>query len=299
MINMGKESISKKCKYCGIEFSFIPKSRPRQFCSISCAGKYPRKKIRVKSETIIRNCDCCKISYQYIKYPSIKNKIKRFCSQKCANTILTSERGKSDFYPVKETYVCVSCGLEKPNNLFSKTKSNLSGFNPSCKECCKNRLSKNEPKNIGSKICINCGVSKSIVLFYVNRNLKDGRNSKCKQCTKIDGDIYRTKPHIKIKKSCSARIYQAIIRKSGRTLDLVGCSIDFLMNHLENKFLPGMTWDNYGKWHIDHIRPCASFDLANPEEQKKCFHYTNLQPLWEKDNLKKGNKIMKDNKDGK
>ena len=51
-----------------------------------------------------------------------------------------------------------------------------------------------------------------------------------------------------------------------------------------------MNWDNYGQWHIDHIRPCASFNLLDPIEQKICFHYTNLQPLWAEDNLKKSNK---------
>jgi hypothetical protein len=58
--------------------------------------------------------------------------------------------------------------------------------------------------------------------------------------------------------------------------------------HLESQFQQGMTKDNYGKWHVDHITPCARFDLTQPTEQKKCFHYTNLQPLWAEQNLKKG-----------
>jgi hypothetical protein len=52
-----------------------------------------------------------------------------------------------------------------------------------------------------------------------------------------------------------------------------------------------MTFDNFGKWHIDHIIPCASFDLTKPEQQRQCFHYTNLQPLWAFENLSKGSKI--------
>ncbi len=79
--------------------------------------------------------------------------------------------------------------------------------------------------------------------------------------------------------------------KSSHTLQLLGCSIDFLKQHLESKFKSGMTWENYGKWHVDHIKPCASFDLSKPEEQKKCFNYNNLQPLWAVDNLRKGCKI--------
>jgi len=78
--------------------------------------------------------------------------------------------------------------------------------------------------------------------------------------------------------------------KSSNTLKLLGCSLDILKSYLENKFKPGMTWQNYGEWHIDHIRPCASFDLNKKSEQRKCFHYTNLQPLWAKENLMKGAK---------
>jgi len=83
-------------------------------------------------------------------------------------------------------------------------------------------------------------------------------------------------------------------KKCKKTLELTGCTLEFLYNYLESKFTKGMSWDNYGKfgWHIDHIIPCSSFDMSNPEEQKKCFHYTNLQPLWWLDNLKKSNKIM-------
>lgn len=77
--------------------------------------------------------------------------------------------------------------------------------------------------------------------------------------------------------------------KSAKTAELVGCSSKELHDYLEKMFLPGMTWDNYGLygWHVDHIQPLASFDLSKPEEQKKAFHFTNLQPLWAKDNLKK------------
>jgi hypothetical protein len=90
-----------------------------------------------------------------------------------------------------------------------------------------------------------------------------------------------------------SRIWHALKHnfKSKSTLKLIGCSIEFLKFYLERKFEYNMNWNNYGKWHVDHIIPCASFDLSNPEEQALCFHYTNLQPLWAKDNLKKHAKI--------
>lgn len=84
-------------------------------------------------------------------------------------------------------------------------------------------------------------------------------------------------------------------RKSASTLTLLGCTIRQLRDHLESQFGPGMTWDNYGLrgWHIDHKRPCASFDLTDPEQQAACFHFSNLQlqPLWAEENLRKGARI--------
>ena len=71
-------------------------------------------------------------------------------------------------------------------------------------------------------------------------------------------------------------------------------NIKELKKYIESKFSPGMNWDNYGKkdgWNIDHIIPCAYYDLNNFEQQKQCFHYTNLQPLWAEDNIRKKNKI--------
>jgi hypothetical protein len=93
------------------------------------------------------------------------------------------------------------------------------------------------------------------------------------------------------------RIRMALKRKNKSTtiMNLTGCSVKELRLYLESKFKKGMSWDNYGYygWHIDHIRPCASFDLSKPEEQAKCFHYTNLQPLWQKENMKKADKYGK------
>jgi hypothetical protein len=71
----------------------------------------------------------------------------------------------------------------------------------------------------------------------------------------------------------------------------LGCTPDAFKKHIESLFLEGMTWQNHGtgkgKWHLDEIRPCASFNLSDPEQYKACFHYTNCQPLWSEDNIKK------------
>ena len=80
--------------------------------------------------------------------------------------------------------------------------------------------------------------------------------------------------------------------KSNRTLELLGCSIFQLREWLESQFREGMSWESYGfrGWHIDHRRPCSSFNLSDPLQQVMCFHYTNLQPLWWFENLAKGAK---------
>ena len=103
----------------------------------------------------------------------------------------------------------------------------------------------------------------------------------------------KTNLEYKLKKNLRRRVNQVITRdnKSDTTLVLLGCSVYEFIKHLESKFTEGMNWDNYGKWHIDHIVPCASFDLSDIEQQKLCFHYSNLQPLWAEDNLRKSDKV--------
>lgn len=103
----------------------------------------------------------------------------------------------------------------------------------------------------------------------------------------------------KLIKTLRSRLNNALKKqnstKQNETVELLGCSISFLKGFLEAKFKEGMTWENHGEWHIDHIKPCASFNLLDEEEQKKCFHYTNLQPLWAAENLSKGSKYSEDN----
>jgi len=101
-------------------------------------------------------------------------------------------------------------------------------------------------------------------------------------------------PKFKLSIILRSRILKALkgVKKNKSTLKLLGVKdIEFVWNYLEKSFKPGMKRENHGKWHIDHIKPCASFDLTKASEQRKCFHYTNLQPLWASENLAKGSKI--------
>ena len=99
-----------------------------------------------------------------------------------------------------------------------------------------------------------------------------------------------------IKEVLSKRVRNALkavyVKKVAKTKDLVGCEISFLKKYIENKFKKGMSWKNFGKWQLDHIRPCSSFNLQDLKQQKECFHYSNLQPLWAKENREKSDKIL-------
>ena len=81
--------------------------------------------------------------------------------------------------------------------------------------------------------------------------------------------------------------------KSASHVRDLGCSLKNLKTYIESLFLPGMSWDNRSPegWHLDHIRPLASFDLSDPEQLKQAVHYTNLQPLWAADNMAKGSRV--------
>lgn len=118
-----------------------------------------------------------------------------------------------------------------------------------------------------------------------NRSLCNKNYSKSKG---YKDRIKKQKLQRRLSNNLRSRIRHSVISKNQKSLDLTGCSIEQLMAHLESKFSDGMTWENYGEWHIDHIKPCAKFDLTLESEQEKCFHFSNLQPLWAEENFKKG-----------
>jgi hypothetical protein len=157
---------------------------------------------------------------------------------------------------------CCTCKEWKPLTNYNKAKKHWDNLRNECKDCL-TEWRKNNRKEINKKY----------IIYEKNRKIID--------------------PEFKLLKTLRSRLGCALSRKkSNKTLELTSCTISYLMDYLEAKFTEGMTWQNHGDWHIDHIKPCCSFNLSDKEEQKKCFHYTNLQPLWAKDNLSKGCKII-------
>lgn len=110
---------------------------------------------------------------------------------------------------------------------------------------------------------------------------------------------YNKRLHRRLRGKVSIKIYSALklqdIKKSLEFNEYLGCTIEYFKEYIASLFQEGMTWDNWGRgsgmWHLDHIRPCASFNLNNEDEQKICFNYKNQQPLWESDNFKKSSKF--------
>jgi len=135
-----------------------------------------------------------------------------------------------------------------------------------------------EPVLCGFEDCVNIARKDGWCFMHSTQLYKDQEAERNKK--------YRyAHMNVRLARNLRSRVYKALMGlcKSEATLELLGCSDDDLMYHLESQFNDGMTWDNYGGkhgWQMDHIRPCVDFDLSDPYQQHECFHYTNLQPLW-------------------
>lgn len=130
----------------------------------------------------------------------------------------------------------------------------------------------------------------------MEQKYRDKTKDKRKEYDKERNKLNYTDPMHRIKKNQQRRLTRELLRvnkgRSQRTLKYIGCTLDELRKHIEGLFLPGMTWENYGTfgWHVDHIIPQSSFDFSDEEQIKKCMNYKNLQPLWWRDNLSKGDR---------
>jgi len=205
-------------------------------------------------------CINCKIKFMY--YPQGRFN-RKFCSEKCQYSFA------------------------------SKNKKSIEEKKATQKLWCLN--SKKHLKKIKQdwyiKNCQNNPVYKAHRKEYAKKNLERMRIR--------DRLKYREDENFRMRKILRAQVRYSLTRgfklgeKCAPTLELLDIpSIQWFWDYIEKQFKPGMTRQNQGTWHIDHIKPCASFDLSDSRQQRECFHYTNLQPLWASDNIRKGNKII-------
>jgi len=223
------------------------------------------------------------------------------------------------------TKVCISCNKEKPIEEFYKRKDSKDGYRNQCKEC-KDLVNKNNKEKhkeyytilkkeyyLKHKEHLNNLKKQNYIKnreFYLQKNKdyrekhkeelleynrnwqknhKEYRRNKYHEYMK--DDLYKIK--INLRSSINNYLNNRKIKKNAPVEQILGCSLEEFKKYIENKFQEGMSWKNRGKWHLDHIIPMAS--AKNEEEAIKLCHYTNFQPLWAIDNLKKGAKIEGEN----
>ena len=203
---------------------------------------------------------------------------------------------------------CGRCLEHKPLEQFNKSKSGALGHHGHCRACQRivKRLhyemhrdeayayAQHYQKSDKAK-----AARKQYYAAHREQMLERNRIRRSTPEARLKANITRKKHYysdISFRIACNlrSRIRQALrkLTKSASTAQLTGCDLNELKAYITAKFQTGMTWENYGYygWHIDHIRPCDSFDLSDPAQQRTCFHYTNLQPLWRSNNQSKNAK---------
>lgn len=224
----------------------------------------------------------------------LANVCKKCANDYCKNWSLVNKDKASVYYDnmkkrekiVVNKKTCVYCKEERDTSFFTPCKTSRDGFRAKCKTCRNNSIDKKTY------------LEKAIKYYWENREKKIEYSKKYRienndKYNEYRRNLYKTSPTYKAACSVRSRLRKMLkikgFDKSLETHETIGCSYIFLVDYLQSKFIDGMNWDNYGEWHIDHIIPLSS---ANTEKELiSLSHYTNLQPLWAKDNLEKGCKI--------
>lgn len=209
---------------------------------------------------------------------------------------------------------CSKCNLELSEKFFGKNTAYRDGLQSRCKSCIKISANTRKEKKAAydkayGKTHKEQIAARGKTYRKANKEKRAIQNKAYNAAHKDEVTAYgkeytrnrrQTDSRFRIAANLRTRLWTAITSqespKMGSAVDSLGCTIEELKKHLEASFYPNpetgeaMSWENYGDWHIDHIRPLNSFDLSDSEQLKSACNYTNLQPLWAKDNLKKNDK---------
>lgn len=199
---------------------------------------------------------------------------------------------------------CTKCKVLKELSGFPKNARFKSGYNSICKSCINSinktyreenseSFNKMRKVNYQSNILLRRIEKKKYYAAHkpekskYDKDYRKRNSLKIKEYKKAWEILHKDDPLFKIKRNLRRRVHHALQgnRKANRTFELIGCTPEFFKNYISSLFTKGMSWNNYGKWHIDHIKPCFTFDLSDSDQQRICFHYTNQRPLWAEDNL--------------
>ena len=191
---------------------------------------------------------------------------------------------------------CVKCGKSKPLSEYYADKSKSGGLRNDCKSCVRLRQREWNARNRG--------LIKEHNRAYYEQNrdsvlaqVADYRKSHQEERNDRDRARFWAEPRIRVSHAVAGVIRYSLRAGNGkngrRWQRLVGYSLEALMDHLESLFQAGMTWENYGQWHVDHIIPIAAFEFSSPDDPEfmTCWALDNLQPLWASDNCAKGARL--------
>lgn len=255
---------------------------------------------------ICRRCGDVKQDHEFSKNSKYSDGLQSYCKVCRAELARQGRKKIIRVHDGKKT--CSRCGESKSVDDFYKSEKDKSGYISYCSQCSRdisaaNRKTK-RPVTVEGKTCKSCGETKVADKFSKSNACADGLHSYCKECrSKQNTEKHRQKisENVLYKITCSlrTRLNTAIRcgenagKKGGSAVRDLGCSISDFMSYMESKFKPGMTWENWSVhgWHIDHIVPLSSFDLTDRLQLLKACHYSNLQPLWAKENLSKADKL--------
>jgi hypothetical protein len=234
---------------------------------------------------MIKTCSICRETKEISLFYKNKSAIGgcgSYC-RKCRNIKLK----RLNFTPIAiDKKTCNVCKIEKQITEFSKCRRNLDGYDKRCRSCAAIYLAAYYKRN-SEKL-------KQINNSYYHTVVKSDMPTQRAKNRKRQQERLKTDVLYKLKRNLRNRLYYALQNKVWKKNTTFSKYIG-LQNHLElkaileKKFLPGMTWENYGKWEIDHIIPLDS--AKTPQELFSLCHYTNLQPLWKVNNIKKSNKL--------
>ena len=213
-----------------------------------------------------------------------------------------------------ELKVCSKCGLSKCRTEFHSKKSSADRLYPLCKACRAEYDREYNAKN-EDRIKLQRGKYRTDNKEKIQQiNKKYGEDNKeririknkeyylknkakiIKRVGQYDTKKMKEDPSYKMAKLLRHRLYMAVKGnfKAGSAVRDLGCSIKDFKKYVESLWRPGMSWENYGRegWHLDHIIPLVSFDLQERGQLLKACHYSNIQPLWAIDNLRKSSKLI-------
>lgn len=259
--------------------------------------------MRTNASTPNQNCQHCNVEFK----PK-SGSVGKFCSIKCK-----CEKQKHDkIYGNDSMYRCAVChaalgyGLEKSGQFLNVGKGQIShrlkaqnitrylpdGGSWQVSAAILRRKEKAWQDAWTSEYNVEFPDWMSVATKYMNNKVSNDYQKRMHRESGA-GSLFRMKKIIRtrvynyIKKSTNAKP-----RLKNRTTEMLGCSIQEMKNHLQKRFVRGMTWENHGThWHVDHIIPLCEFDFSNPIQAALATHYTNLQPLWARDNLMKSDRI--------